>query len=441
MSQNFKKAEKYIEDKFNGSLLEFNSCYKIATFKCNNNHTFTKSYQTVVYYNSWCAQCKKNKNKIDRFNKFKEVIESKGGVCLFSEYIDHSSKTKIKCKKGHIWESTYLSIVLNGRWCPECGGVKKLTIADAKNIAIERHGRCISNKYVNSNEKLKWTCYLGHEWVATLSSVKNNNGWCPKCNINTGEEITRKIFNLLFDREFIRCKPIWLNGLELDGFCKFLNISFEYDGIQHFKFIERFHKTKEGFNKSLERDLRKNKLCIENNVKLIRISYLTKLDKIKENIINQCNEKKICVPNPNVIINTKEFGDIYRKNVIKYGNLKKIVKLKSGTIVDKSYISNDYKIKFSCNSCHEWTATPHKIKSGDWCPYCSKKKKHTIETMGQIAEKNNGKCLSQIYVNNSTKLMWKCKNNHTWDAVPKSILKGHWCAKCASGRKKCELNS
>lgn len=132
-------------------------------------------------------------------------------------------------------------------------------------------GECLSTKYVRCTEKLKWKCYYGHEWESSLNSVKNNNSWCPKCNINIGEEITRNIMNILFDAKFTTQYPELLEGLELDGYNEDLSIAFEYDSIQYFKFVRHFHRTKKGFRDQIERDTRKDRLCGENGVILIRV--------------------------------------------------------------------------------------------------------------------------------------------------------------------------
>jgi hypothetical protein len=55
------------------------------------------------------------------------------------------------------------------------------TIDIARNIAHEKNGECLSEKYINSNLPLLWCCDKGHEWNACLHSVKNHNTWCPYC--------------------------------------------------------------------------------------------------------------------------------------------------------------------------------------------------------------------------------------------------------------------
>ena len=81
---------------------------------------------------------------------------------------------------------------------------------------------------------------------------------------------------------------------------------------------------------------------------------------------------------------------------------------------------------------NRWFATPGQIKNNkQWCPYCSNNVKNTIEKMQQIAKSRGGKCLSDIYVNNKTKLLWQCGEGHLWEARPNDIISSNsWCPKC-----------
>ncbi|MCP4132566.1 MAG: hypothetical protein GY754_16465 [bacterium] len=60
-----------------------------------------------------------------------------------------------------------------------------------------------------------------------------------------------------------------------------------------------------------------------------------------------------------------------------------------------------------------------------------KSKRHTIEDMRQVARKRRGNCLSDKYINTTTKLEWQCRKGHTWKATPHNILMGKWCPSCA----------
>ena len=102
---------------------------------------------------------------------------------------------------------------------------------------------------------------------------------CYNCNPDSvklkSEELCRKIFNDLTGKKFVSCRPKWLERLELDGYCEELNMAFEYNGIQHYKYIpDFFHK--EGINSFFEqilRDKRKRYLCNERGITLHTIPY------------------------------------------------------------------------------------------------------------------------------------------------------------------------
>jgi ribosomal protein S27AE len=51
----------------------------------------------------------------------------------------------------------------------------------AKEIAKNRNGRCLSNFYKNSKQKLLWQCKNRHTWYANLNNTKDKKHWCPKC--------------------------------------------------------------------------------------------------------------------------------------------------------------------------------------------------------------------------------------------------------------------
>ena len=90
------------------------------------------------------------------------------------------------------------------------------------------------------------------------------------------EAYTRQIFEHAFDVEFKKMRPRWLGGLELDGYNSELRMAFEYDGEQHVVFPNWFHKKEEEFIKGQENDREKDRLCLENDVKLYRIPHWVK---------------------------------------------------------------------------------------------------------------------------------------------------------------------
>lgn len=72
-------------------------------------------------------------------------------------------------------------------------------------------------------------------------------------------------------------------GLFIDLLLPRLGLGFEYDGEQHFRFIEHFHGTRENFLQARKRDLKKDELCAEQGITLVRVRFDEPLS--KENIL------------------------------------------------------------------------------------------------------------------------------------------------------------
>jgi hypothetical protein len=116
--------------------------------------------------------------------------------------------------------------------------------------------------------------------------------------------------------------------------------------------------------------------------------------------------------------------------------MRQLAAAKNGRCLSDEYINNSSKLQWQCSSGHRWSATPATVREGGWCPECAGVKKKTIEEMRTLAEKRGGKCLSEAYVNAYTPLMWECDKRHTWLAKPNSIQQGQWCPICAGKQKK-----
>lgn len=117
--------------------------------------------------------------------------------------------------------------------------------------------------------------------------------------------------------------------------------------------------------------------------------------------------------------------------------MKELANQKGGKCLSEYYINNDTKLVWECSKGHHWEATPKGIKyKGTWCPICGGSSRLSIEEMQEIAAIRGGKCLSECYVNTITKLLWECKEGHQWNATPKNIRKGEWCPVCSRKKRK-----
>ena len=99
------------------------------------------------------------------------------------------------------------------------------------------------------------------EWLACFSKEVFNS--TAEDEFKGSEAYVRQLFASAFGRPFVKVRPKFLEGLELDGYCEDLKIAFEYDGEQHFKFPNWFHNSKEAFQK-LQADDAKKRFCANN---------------------------------------------------------------------------------------------------------------------------------------------------------------------------------
>jgi len=119
--------------------------------------------------------------------------------------------------------------------------------------------------------------------------------------------------------------------------------------------------------------------------------------------------------------------------------MRNIAEKRGGKCLSDIYVNANRKLMWECARGHRWEAKPNSIKIGTWCQACARElTKGTIEEMQRIANERGGKCLSDTYVNNQTKLLLECAEGHQWEAAPNSIKNGSWCPHCARIAKKGE---
>lgn len=103
-----------------------------------------------------------------------------------------------------------------------------------------------------------------------------------------GERKCAKILADLFPNHvFIKRRPPWLEGLELDLYCEELSLAVEFNGLQHYRFTPYFHKTEDDFIKQVERDKRKADICDKRGVRLIVVKSLMDVESLLRNKKNE----------------------------------------------------------------------------------------------------------------------------------------------------------
>lgn len=164
--------------------------------------------------------------------------------------------------------------------------------ANALNITGERKGTLVAIHPIDRPSTCGkiWLikCDCGNEFELSIGDWnrdKYGNGTrvritCPRCSEKSkGQLLLRKILkenNISFQEEWTdnnKCRnPKTNSPLRFDFYLQKQNICIEYDGEQHFNANGGYY-TQDFIKQVQYRDNIKNKYCIDNNIKLIRIPY------------------------------------------------------------------------------------------------------------------------------------------------------------------------
>lgn len=410
-------------------------------WKCEKGHIWESAAGNIMS-GTWCPTCGRKKANENRkkynLTDIQKIAYNKNGLCLSDSYSTLRSILTFKCGEGHVW-STEANQILKGSWCPDCSGTKKKTIEEIKEVALKRGGKLLSTKYINAHRKLTWACSNGHSFEANYNNVRAGK-WCPKCRTNYNEDKCRFILEKLTGHSFPKRRDILPNNLELDGYSRQLNIAFEYQGKQHYEFIEFFHRNKHALESQIQRDKAKREACKKADIKLIEIPYTFDTDESKVKYLSNSLESfgiSITIENcdfPNLL---KEFYAINLKLV----ELQQLVKKRKGILLSQEYNGSHSNLSFQCKKGHVWKASPANIIAGKWCRKCSYKStglklRSTIEEMRILAKDKKGACLSTEYKNTKSKLEWICSKGHIWKMTPDNVKQGKWCPICAKENRK-----
>ena len=230
---------------------------------------------------------KLNKNQIN------EIMKKDGYELVSDEYIGSHKKIKVKCDKGHIYETNFHRFQdhqgKKGKRCPYCYGNKRHSFEYVKQY-IENIGySLLSKRYKNNRSTLIVICDNGIKHKMTFDSLKSGH----RCVCNKGnnrspqEDIIYNIVNNTVSTTVIRNDKRTIKNpetnyyFELDVWMPELRKAIEFNS-------SHWHKGRE------KNDEYKIKYCKENDIKLLVIWYNDWVknekiceERIKEFILNE----------------------------------------------------------------------------------------------------------------------------------------------------------
>lgn len=241
-----------------------------------------------------CGIIKSNENSKKTFESFEKqgkLIHNNKYSYNKKTYSDVKTKTLIICPiHGGFWQ-TPDNHIHGKKGCPQCSHTWISTMDEIIDKCKAVHGDKYDYSkfdYINSKQKGIITCKLHGPFLQDINHHLQGHG-CPKCNSSNLEnevEIALKDNNIKFEKEK---RFDWLKNkkkLPLDFYLPDYNIAIECQGIQHYKPIEIFGGI-ERFVKQTNRDKLKQKLCEDNNIKLL---YYSKSNLIEDGTYNNVND-------------------------------------------------------------------------------------------------------------------------------------------------------
>lgn len=304
--------------------------------------------------------------------------------------------------------------------------------------AAARGGKCMSaGPYTNNKEKYEWQCGdCDHRWMATWNNVSSCCSWCPKCRNSIRESICRAAMCELFPGEAFETDRTTI-GAELDGYSPRFKIAFEHDGVHHAEHVAYFQKTEADFQAQQARDARKDELCAEHGIRLIRIPDRKRLD--QKNIREFVHEAVTRVLTsderaeiPSKFASDREFMDSvqisrrrtdYRPDALEY------VEARGGELLSKKCVAYKWPLYVRCSDGHEFETHYDHLRRGRWCPECGQGEPVTEERVSAFVEEL-GHEFRDLYVREEPSTRRNAKNEaveytrYRW-VVDYGCSKGH----------------
>ncbi len=111
-----------------------------------------------------------------------EILSKKNIKCLTPRYEGGGVKLELLCNIcKHTWQAIPNDLIHSDTGCPKCNKTLLLSLEEVKTFCESKGIKFLSNKYEGRRRKYPFRCKKGHIWETTLMSIKENAG-CHVCS-------------------------------------------------------------------------------------------------------------------------------------------------------------------------------------------------------------------------------------------------------------------
>ena len=287
-----KKAKKTHGDTYDYSKTEYHKCDSNVIIICKQHGEFlqTPSKHLIGHGCPLCGSLKQSENSKTKKEQFLSRLSNElrsFDYSLVPDKFRQKDKLTIICHKHGLFKSTADNL-LHGHGCAKCAKDSlhnkfSWTTEQFIDAATKTHGGKYDyskSSYYNSGTKVEIICpQHGSFWQSPEGHLAGQG--CPSCYSSKLEIEVKELLEINNIKYIYRCSKghlPWIGRQELDFYLPEYNIGIECQGIQHYRPIS-FFGGQTGLNTVQQRDIKKEQLCAENNVKLL---YFTHCNGIKE---------------------------------------------------------------------------------------------------------------------------------------------------------------
>ena len=270
-----KRAKKIHGNKYDYSKVEYDGLKNKVKIICPIHGEFEQSAGSHLN-GCGCPACS-GSERITKESFIRRSIKSHDIEYDYSkvEFSNGTEKVCIICPKhGEFWQK--VSYHIHGGNCPKCVGGIKITKEDFIEKAKQIHGDKYGYSKVDYRNYSTKVCIICPEHGEFWQTPNNHlfGAGCPTCPQSNMEGEMRQFLernDIRFEQEYTFNWLRYKKKLFLDFYLPDHKIAIECQGGQHFKPIELFGGEK-FYQKTLERDAIKNKLCLEHGIKILYFS-------------------------------------------------------------------------------------------------------------------------------------------------------------------------
>lgn len=279
----------------------YNGAESIITHKCLicNNYKESNYGNYIQKAGLCCRDCSYEKistNMTLTPDLLQEKLINKHGYCEFQFIDEYNGRNTLfsfnctNCSK-HITRS-FNSLIVGYPLCDECSIIQRsekiaFSQNEVNNIIESQNCKWISGKYKNNRSILEIQCNCGNSYKCSLADFQDGQIKCTSCSKvkSLGETFLEEViffyckeFNYTYKYQKTFCdlrskKDVLLRfDFEISNDSKIINL-IEYNGSQHYEFVDFFHKSYEDFLEGQENDLLKEGYCKTNEYSLLVIPY------------------------------------------------------------------------------------------------------------------------------------------------------------------------